>query len=73
MVGRVGLGLAARADVSARDISTTEAFEQAERPDSLIFNNVASGNHFAKVLERLGIAETVSAKIVRAEPAVVLE
>jgi molybdate transport system substrate-binding protein len=58
MVGRVGLGLAARADAPARDISTTEAFKHAFlKVDSLIFNNVASGNHFAEVLERLGIAE----------------
>lgn len=74
VVGRVGLGLAARADGPARDISTTEAFKQALlNADSLIFNNVASGNHFAKVLERLGIAEAVKSKIVRAEPAVVFD
>lgn len=74
VVGRVGLGLAARADAPARDISTTEAFKQALlKADSLIFNNVASGNHFAKVLERLGIAEAVKSKIVRAEPAVVFD
>ena len=30
-----------------------------------MFNNVASGNYFAKVLERLGIAEEVKAKVVR--------
>jgi len=74
VVGRVGLGLAARADAPARDISTTEAFKQALlNADSLIFNNVASGNHFAKVLERLGIAGAVKSKIVRAEPAVVFD
>lgn len=74
VVGRVGLGLAARADAPARDISTTEAFKQALlKADSVIFNNVASGNYFAKVLQRLGIAEAVKSKIVRAEPAVVFE
>ena len=34
----------------------------------IVFNNVASGNEFAKVLERLGIAEEVKAKVVRTEP-----
>ena len=34
----------------------------------IVFNNVASGNEFAKVLERLGIAEEVKGKVVRTEP-----
>jgi molybdate transport system substrate-binding protein len=63
IVGRVGFGLAVRADAPARDASTTEAFKQTlVNADSLIFNNVASGNYFVKVLERLGIAEAVKAK-----------
>ncbi len=69
VVGRVGFGLAARADAPAQDISTTEAFKRVlVNADSLIFNNVASGNYFAKVLERLGIAEAVKAKVVRLDP-----
>lgn len=74
IVGRVGLGLATRADQSAPNISTTEALKQALlKADSLIFNNVASGNYFAKVLDRLGIAEAVKTKVIRAEPAVVFD
>ena len=69
VLGRVGFGLAVRADAPARDISTTEAFKQTLlNADSLIFNNVASGNYFAKVLERLGIAEAVKAKVIRLDP-----
>lgn len=41
--------------------------------DSLIFNNVASGDYFAKVLERLGIAEAVKAKVIRLDPSVMNE
>jgi len=74
VIGRVGFGLAAREGTSSRDIGTTEAFKQALlNADALIFNNVASGNYFAKVLERLGIAEAVKAKVVRADPAAVFE
>jgi molybdate transport system substrate-binding protein len=74
IVGRVGFGLATRADKPAHDISTTEAFKQVLlNADSLIFNNVASGNYFAKVLERLGIAEAVKTKVIRADPAVVFD
>ncbi len=74
VVGRVGFGLAVRADAPARDISTTEAFKQTLlNADSLIFNNVASGNYFAKVLERLGIAEAVKVKVIRLDPIAVNE
>jgi molybdate transport system substrate-binding protein len=67
--GRIGIGLAARADAPARDIKTPDALKRAlQRADSIVFNNVASGNQFAKVLERLGIAEEVKAKIARTEP-----
>ena len=67
--GRIGIGIAARADAPARDIKTADALKQAlKRADTIVFNNVASGNEFAKVLERLGIAEEVKAKGVRTEP-----
>jgi len=67
--GRIGIGLAARADAPARDIKTADALKQLlKRADMIVFNNVASGNEFAKVLERLGIAEEVKGKVVRTEP-----
>jgi molybdate transport system substrate-binding protein len=67
--GRIGIGLAARADASSRDIKTPDALKQVLlKADTIVFNNVASGNQFAKVLERLGIAEEVKAKVVRTEP-----
>jgi molybdate transport system substrate-binding protein len=74
VIGRVGFGLAARADAPAHDIGTVEAFRQVLlNADSLIFNNVASGNYFATVLDRLNIAEAVKAKVVRIPPAAVFE
>ena len=58
IVGRVGIGLFARADAPARDISTVEAFRQVLlNADTLLFATVASGDQFATVLERLKIAE----------------
>src|SRR6185436_18165707 len=72
--GRVGIGLAARADAPARDIRTADALKQAlQRADSIVFNNVASGNQFAKLLEQLGIAEDVKAKVMRTDPAQTFE
>lgn len=74
VIGRVGFGLAVRADAPAHDISTTEGFKQAlVGADSVIFNNVASGNYFAKVLERLGVAEAVKPKVVRLDPFAVFD
>ncbi len=72
--GRVGIGLAARADAPARDIKTADALKQVlKRADSIVFNTVASGNEFAKLLEKLGIAEEVKAKVVRTDPAQTFE
>ena len=69
VIGRVGIGLAGRADAPVRDVATVETFRQVLlSADSLIFNTLASGNHFAAVLERLGIAESVKTKVVRVPP-----
>lgn len=74
VVARVGFGLAARADTPARNIDTVESFRQALLgADTLIFNNRASGDHFATVLERLGIADAVKTKVIRLSPAAVFE
>ena len=67
--GRIGIGLAARAEAPARDIKTADGLKQVlQRAEMIVFNNVASGNEFAKVLERLGITDEVKAKVVRTEP-----
>lgn len=74
VVARVGLGLMVRSDGPLVDVSTIESFKAAIlNAESLTFNNVASGNYFAELLERLGIAETVKKKIVRVESAIVFE
>ena len=74
VIARVGLGLMTRADAAAADISTIESFKETIlNAKSLIFNNVASGNYFAEVLERLGIGEAVKKKVVRAESSVVFQ
>jgi molybdate transport system substrate-binding protein len=69
IVGRVGIGLGARSDSPAHDISTPEKLKQTLlQADTLVFNSVASGNYFASVLERLGIAESLKPRIVRTSP-----
>ena len=69
MVGQVGVGLGNRTGSPAHDISTVEKFKcTLLGADLIVFNSVKSGEAFAKVLERLGIAETLKPKIVRTAP-----
>jgi molybdate transport system substrate-binding protein len=74
IIGHVGVGLGNRTDSPAHDISTPEKFRNTLLgADMLVFNNAASGNAFGKVLERMGIAETLKPKIVRTAPLGIFE
>jgi len=65
-VGRVGVAMAVRRGAPVPDISTTERFRQAVLDaDSLVYNRASTGTYFERVLDRLGIADTVKAKTVR--------
>lgn len=69
IIGRVGVGLGNRISSPVYDTSTPEKLKETLLgADTLVFNNVASGNTFAKALEKLGIAATVKARIVRTSP-----
>jgi len=65
-VGSVGAAVAVRAGVAAPDVSTPEALRAALlSARSVIYADPAkasSGIHFAKVLDRLGIADAANAK-----------
>jgi molybdate transport system substrate-binding protein len=74
IIGHVGVGLGNRKASPAHDISTPEGFKRTLLDaDMLVFNNAASGNAFEKVLERLGVAETLKPKIVRTSPLGIFE
>lgn len=74
IIGHVGVGLGNRKDSPAHDISTPEKFKNTLLgADMLVFNNAASGNAFEKVLERLGVAETLKPKTVRTSPLGIFE
>lgn len=65
-IGRVGVGLAVRADAPVPDISTPEALkETVVRADSLVYNEASTGIYFATLLERLGVAGEVKGKTTR--------
>lgn len=74
MVGHVGVGLGNRLNSPTYDISTTEKFKKTLLgADLIVFNSVKSGEAFAKVLDRLGIAETLKPKIVRTAPLAIFQ
>jgi molybdate transport system substrate-binding protein len=65
-IARVGVALSTRYDAPAPDISTPERLRQAVlRADSLVYSSRESGQYFANVLERLGIAHVAKAKTTR--------
>jgi molybdate transport system substrate-binding protein len=69
IIARVGAGLGNRKDSPTYDISTVEKLKSTVLgADRLVFNSVKSGEAFAKVLARLGIAGTLKPKIVRTTP-----
>ncbi|MBK1661176.1 substrate-binding domain-containing protein [Paracraurococcus ruber] len=69
VIGEVGVGLGNRPDSPAHDVSTPAALKAALLgADLIVFNRVASGEVFAGVLERLGIAEALAPRIRRTAP-----
>ena len=64
-VGYVGLGVGARAGTPKLDISSVEAFKRTvlEAKSIAYQPDTGSGLHFAGLLERLGIAADVTAKL----------
>jgi molybdate transport system substrate-binding protein len=74
IIAHVGVGLGNRKDSPAYDISTVEKFKSTLLgADMLVFNSVKSGEAFAEVLKRLGIADTLKPKIVRTTPLGIFE
>ncbi|HSP49647.1 MAG TPA: substrate-binding domain-containing protein [Pseudolabrys sp.] len=65
-IGRSGLGLAVRKGAPKPDIATTEAFKRALLTAKSVVRSTegTSGIYFEKLLDRLGITETMASKIV---------
>ena len=73
-IARSGIGVQVREGAPKPDISSVEAFKRALlAAKSIAYLRVGSGLHIHKVIERLGIAEAVSAKVTRPESDIVSE
>lgn len=65
-LGRVGVGVAVRADAPVPDISSTEALVRSLRDaESIAYNRASSGLYVERLMEKLGLAEQIKAKTVR--------
>lgn len=66
VIGRVGVGVVTRSDAPAPDIGTTDALKVSMlNADALVYNRASTGLYFERLLERLGLTETLRAKTVR--------
>jgi molybdate transport system substrate-binding protein len=73
-IARSGIGVEVRAGARKPDISSVEAFKRALLDaKSIAYLRVGSGLHVHGLLERLGIAEAVKAKVTRPESDIVSE
>lgn len=73
-IARSGIGVGVRAGARKPDISSVEAFKRALLDAKTIaYLRVGSGIYIAGLLERLGIAGTIQAKVTRPESDVVSE
>lgn len=73
-LARSGIGVEVRAGAPKPDISTVDAFKRALlQAKSIAYLRVGSGIYTAALLERLGISDSVSSKVIRPESDIVSE
>ena len=73
-IARSGIGVEVRAGARKPDISSIEAFKRALlEAKSIAYLRVGSGIYVSGLLERLGIAEAIKAKVTRPESDIVSE
>jgi molybdate transport system substrate-binding protein len=65
-LGQVGVGIVVRDGAPRPDVSTTDALKRAVLDaDSVVYNRASSGLYVEGLLQRLGLAEHIHAKIKR--------
>jgi molybdate transport system substrate-binding protein len=67
-VGRVGVGVAVRRGASVPDVSTVDRLKSALlAADAVIFTRGSSGQYVERMLAKIGVADGIASKIVRAD------
>src|SRR4051812_20552128 len=74
-IARCGVGVAVRSGSRKPDVSTVDALKKTllETPSIIFTSEGASGMHFSKVIEQLGIGDAVKAKARRQSGGLVAE
>ena len=73
-IAQSGIGVEVRAGAPKPDISSVDAFKRALlKAKSIAYLRVGSGIYTAALLERLGISDSVSSKVIRPESDIVSE
>jgi molybdate transport system substrate-binding protein len=63
LLGRVGAGIVVRAGAPLPDIATVDAMKKALlAADTVVYNTASSGLYIEKMLERVGVGESLKAK-----------
>lgn len=66
LLGKVGIGVVIRDGAPRPDVSTTDALKRAVLDaDSVVYNRASSGLYVEGLLQRLGLAERIQAKVKR--------
>jgi molybdate transport system substrate-binding protein len=67
-VGRVGVGIAVRRGAPVPDVSTVDRLKNALlAADAVVFTRGSSGQYVERMLTKIGVADGIASKIVRAE------
>lgn len=70
-LGRVGVGVAVRADAPVPDISSTEALKRSIlAAESVVYNRASSGLYVERLMVKLGLADDIKARTLRHNDAV---
>lgn len=65
-LGRVGVGVVVRADAPLPDISSVEALKRSLlEADSVVYNRASSGLYVERLVEKLGLADSIRGKTLR--------
>ena len=66
MLGRVGQGIAVRADAPVPDISSVEALKRAMlEAESVVFNRATGGQYIESMLRKIGVYDQIESKTTR--------
>ena len=66
LIGKVGVGIAIRSQLTNPNVSTPEALKSALlNADSIVYNEASTGIYLEKLFQEMGISDTLKSKTIR--------